>query len=138
FVFVALDPAPPPLPAWLGGLAPRVAPLGLSSLRFAERRVFTLACNWKVFVDNYLDGGYHVPHLHHGLASILDHNQYTIDTFDRACLQSSPIDPAGGEAVTASVRAGQARYFWLYPNLMLNWYEGYLDTNRVIPLGVDR
>src|SRR5262249_12716540 len=28
--------------------------------------------------------------------------------------------------------------YWIYPNLMLNWYEGYLDTNLVIPLGLDR
>jgi choline monooxygenase len=138
FVFVSLDPAAPPLDQWLGGLAARVAPLGLTSLQFAERRVFTLACNWKVFVDNYLDGGYHVPHLHKGLHSILDHTSYTIENGDRFCLQSSPIDPAGGEAVTASVRQGRASYFWLYPNLMLNWYQGYLDTNLVVPLGTDR
>jgi choline monooxygenase len=97
-----------------------------------------LNCNWKVFVDNYLDGGYHVPHLHKGLDSILDYKAYTIEIRDRYCLQSSPIDAAGGEAMTASVRKGQALYYWLYPNLMLNWYEGYLDTNLVVPLGVDR
>jgi len=44
-------------------------PLGLGRLAFCERREYTLACNWKVFVDNYLDGGYHVPHLHKGLGS---------------------------------------------------------------------
>jgi len=37
-----------------------------------------------------------------------------------------------------SVRRGQALYYWLYPNLMLNWYEGYLDTNLVIPEGPTR
>ena len=30
----------------------------------SERREYTLACNWKVFVDNYLDGGYHVNTVH--------------------------------------------------------------------------
>ena len=39
-------------------------------------------CNWKVFVDNYLDGGYHVPYLHKGLDSVLDYSQYTIETGD--------------------------------------------------------
>jgi choline monooxygenase len=141
FVNVAahLDPGPTPsLADWLGAMAAQVAPLDLGSLTFVERRVFTLACNWKVFVDNYLDGGYHVPHLHRDLGSILDHHRYTIETYKRHCLQSSPIDPAGGEAITASVRQGQAHYFWLYPNLMLNWYQGYLDTNLVLPLAVDR
>jgi choline monooxygenase len=40
--------------------------------------------------------------------------------------------------MTAAVRKGQALYYWLYPNLMLNWYEGYLDTNFVVPLGIDK
>jgi choline monooxygenase len=138
FVFVHLDPQPPSIESWMGELADRVQPLRLDTLRFAGRREWTLACNWKVFVDNYLDGGYHVPFLHRGLNSILSFKDYRIETFGRACLQSSPIDASGGEAMTAAVRSGQALYFWLYPNLMLNWYEGYLDTNLVLPLGVDR
>ena len=138
FVFVNLDLEAESLGAFLGGLAARVAPLGLDKLHFAERRVFELKCNWKVFVDNYLDGGYHVPHLHKGLSSILEYTDYTIENFDRCCLQSSPINAQGGETMTASVRQGKALYFWLHPNLMLNWYEGYLDTNLVLPLGIDR
>jgi choline monooxygenase len=137
-VLVNLDPAAPSLEAHLGGLVARVAPLGLADLKFAGRREWILNCNWKVFVDNYLDGGYHVPFLHRGLNSILSYKEYTIENFERVCLQSSPIDSSGGEAMTAAVRKGQALYFWLYPNLMLNWYEGYLDTNLVLPLGVDR
>src|SRR3954454_7722700 len=138
FVFVCLDPQATSFAEFLGGMVKRFQPMNLSSLHFAERRVFTLECNWKVFVDNYLDGGYHVPHLHKGLDSILDYTAYTIETRDRYCLQSSPIDAAGGEAMTASVRKGQALYYWLYPNLMLNWYEGYLDTNFVVPLGINK
>ena len=139
FVLVHLDPDPLPLAVHLGPLVDQIAPLGLSALHFLERREYVLGCNWKVFVDNYLDGGYHVPHLHEGLGSILDYTRYTIETFDRACLQSSPIDAAGGEAATAAVREGaRALYYWVYPNFMLNWYAGYLDTNLVIPLAVDR
>src|SRR5207253_11477273 len=138
FVFVNLDSDAPPLHSHLGKMVEQFKPLGLAKLHFAERREYTLECNWKVFVDNYLDGGYHVPHLHKGLNSILDYKQYTIENGERYCLQSSPIDAAGGEAMTAAVRTGQALYYWIYPNLMLNWYEGYLDTNLVIPLGLDR
>jgi choline monooxygenase len=135
-VFVHLDPAPPPLATWLGALVDQVAPLALGDLVFCERRSYTLACNWKVYVDNYLDGGYHVPHLHRSLASVLSHADYTIENFARFCLQSSPV--GDGDAETTAVRKGTARYWWLYPNLMLNWYEGHLDTNLVVPLGVDR
>ena len=95
-------------------------------------------CNWKVFVDNYLDGGYHVPYLHKGLNSILNYANYTITNGARFCLQSSPIDAADGEAMTASVRQGQALYYWLYPNFMLNWYEGLSGYESGVPLGIDK
>jgi choline monooxygenase len=134
FVFVNLAPEAPTLASYLGRLVDECRPLGLEALDFVERREYVLSCNWKVFVDNYLDGGYHVPYLHKGLNSVLSFKDYTIETFERVCLQSSPIDAHGHDDVTASVRKGQAKYYWLYPNLMVNWYEGYLDTNLVVPL----
>ena len=137
FVFVCLDPNAVSLSDYLGAMVQQFKPMHLEKLHFAERRVFELKCNWKVFVDNYLDGGYHVPHLHKGLNSILEYKNYTIENNGRFCLQSSPIDPSGGEAMTAQVRQGQALYYWLYPNVMFNWYEGYLDTNLVFPIAID-
>ena len=138
FVFVHLDANPASLEDFLGGMVGQFQPLRLNQLHFAGRREWIIDCNWKVFVDNYLDGGYHVPYLHKGLNSILNYANYTITNGERYCLQSSPIDASGGEAMTASVRQGQALYYWLYPNFMLNWYEGYLDTNLVLPLGIDK
>ncbi len=100
--------------------------------------MYDIACNWKVFVDNYLDGGYHVPHLHKGLSSVLDYKQYTIENEDRYCLQSSPMVTSNEDAATAATRTGdRAWYFWQYPNLMINHYAGYMDTNLVLPLDVD-
>jgi choline monooxygenase len=138
FVFVHLDQNAVPLDRYLGRMVEQFKPLKLDGLHFAGRREWIIDCNWKVFVDNYLDGGYHVPYLHKGLNSILNYANYTIENGERFCLQSSPIDAAGGEAMTASVRQGQALYYWLYPNFMLNWYEGYLDTNLVLPLAIDK
>ncbi len=138
FVFVNLDPNAEPLSEFLGALVKRVAPLGLSKLHYFTTKTYNIACNWKVFVDNYLDGGYHVPHLHKGLNSVLDYKQYTIENEDRYCLQSSPMATSAEDAATGATRKGdRAWYFWLYPNFMFNCYEGYLDTNLVIPLDVD-
>jgi choline monooxygenase len=104
-----------------------------------ERRRYTLDCNWKVFVDNYLDGGYHVPHLHKGLNSVLDYGEYTIENGERFCVQHSPMVSEGAEARTGAVRAGErAYYYWIYPNFMVNWYRGAMDTNLVIPRGIDK
>ncbi|HKD85155.1 MAG TPA: aromatic ring-hydroxylating dioxygenase subunit alpha [Terriglobales bacterium] len=138
FVFVSLDAKAAPLADFLGRLVSRIAPLNIGSLHFFERRVYSLKCNWKVFVDNYLDGGYHVPHLHKGLNSVLEYKQYTIETEDRYCLQSSPMVVSKEDAATAATRTGdRAWYFWQYPNFMINLYRGYMDTNLVLPDGVD-
>jgi choline monooxygenase len=113
--------------------------LNLANLHWHERRRYTLNCNWKVFVDNYLDGGYHVPHLHKGLDRVLDYSNYTIENGERFCLQSSPMVAGADDDQVSAVRAGKrALYYWLYPNFMINCYEGVMDTNLVRPLAVDR
>jgi choline monooxygenase len=138
FVFVSLDPKPEPLEKFLGRLVTRMAPVGISKLRYFDTRTYDIHCNWKVFVDNYLDGGYHVPHLHQGLNSVLDYKQYTIEIEDRYCLQSSPMVSSDEDAATGATRKGdRAWYFWQYPNLMLNCYQGYMDTNLVLPIDAD-
>ena len=119
-------------------LARQIGSLKLTNFHWFERRRYQLKCNWKVFVDNYLDGGYHVPHLHKGLDSVLDYSSYKIENGERFCLQSSAMVPSPDAEIDA-VRSGQrALYYWLYPNLMLNFYEGVLDTNLVRPLAVDQ
>jgi choline monooxygenase len=139
FVFVNLDASPAPLSGFLGDLIARVEPLGLGSLHFHSRKEYTLNCNWKVYVDNYLDGGYHVPHLHKGLNSVLDYSHYTIENGEHYCLQSSPMVASKEHADVSATRTGdRAWYFWLYPNFMLNIYEGVMDTNLVLPIGPDK
>jgi len=138
FVFVNLDPEAVPLREFLGGLVKRIAPLNVSKLHYFDSRVYDIHCNWKVFTDNYLDGGYHVPHLHKGLSSVLDYKQYSIENEDRYCLQSSPMVASDEDVATGATRKGdRAWYFWQYPNLMINCYEGYMDTNLVLPVDVD-
>jgi phenylpropionate dioxygenase-like ring-hydroxylating dioxygenase large terminal subunit len=138
FVLVSLDPKSVSLLEFLGGLAKRVASLRVGGLHYFASRSYDIACNWKVFVDNYLDGGYHVPHLHKGLNSVLDYRHYTIENEDRYCLQSSPMVASSEDADAAATRKGdRAYYFWQYPNLMIDCYEGYMDTILALPLDVD-
>jgi choline monooxygenase len=140
FVLVNLNGSAPPLREFLGAVPDLVAPLELQSkLRYFARRVYTLQCNWKVYVDNYLDGGYHVPHAHKGLSSVIEYTKYTIENFERACLQSSPLSSdSHSEAGVAATRQGRAFYLWLYPNFMINAYADVMDTNLVLPLAVDK
>ena len=142
WVFVRLEASGPmtTLQGFLGAdLMNQIRPLKLQNLQWLERRHYTFDCNWKVFVDNYLDGGYHVPHLHKGLDSVLDYSNYMIENGERFCLQWSPIVSEGAEAQTGAVRKGdRALYYWLYPNFMINYYDGVMDTNLVIPRGIDK
>lgn len=140
WVFAKLDRGDSSLQDFLGkNLLEQFEYLNLEQLRWFQRRVYTLSCNWKVFVDNYLDGGYHVPHIHGNLNSVLDYSNYTIETGTRFSLQSSPITTHKAKSKTADVRKGKrAFYYWIYPNFMINIYDGVMDTNLVIPHGVDR
>lgn len=119
-------------------LIDQIKPLQLSNLHWFERRHYHFDCNWKVFVDNYLDGGYHVPYLHKGLDSVLDYSNYMIENGAVHCLQWSPMISDGAETQTGAVRKGdRALYYWIYPNFMINVYDGVMDTNLVVPRGVN-
>jgi choline monooxygenase len=120
-------------------LVAQTSGLELKDLHWFERRHYHFDCNWKVFVDNYLDGGYHVPYLHKGLDSVLDYSNYMIENGKHHCLQWSLIVSEGAETQTGAVRKGdRALYYWIYPNFMINWYDGVMDTNLVVPRGVDQ
>ena len=131
-VFVAVAAEAPPFEAVLGGIAERIAPIELTAMSFYRRVEYEVGCNWKVYVDNYLEG-YHLPHVHPGLSKVLDYRAYSTELAEWWSLQHSPLRDARdvyGE--------GSAWYFFVYPNLMLNIMPGRLQTNLVTPLGLDR
>ncbi len=130
---------PPPLSDAIAPLPSRTERPGLDSLRFVARRPYEIACNWKVFVDNYLDGGYHVNTIHPGLAGVLDDSRYRTELFNSTSVQLSPLETAAGDPSVAAVRKGDlAQYWYIFPNLMINLYQGVMDTNLVLPLAPGR
>ncbi|HEV3261857.1 MAG TPA: SRPBCC family protein [Gemmataceae bacterium] len=137
FVWIYAGDRPPPLDEYLAPLPERIA-AEVSGLRFVARREYDLACNWKVFVDNFLDGGYHVNTVHPGLAGVLDYRHYRTSIYTHASVQLSPVKPSEASTVASVRGGGLAQYWWLFPNLMLNLYAGVMDTNLVLPLGPDR
>jgi choline monooxygenase len=136
FAWVHGGQPPPGLEEFLDPLPARVGSGDLAALRWVGHREYDVACNWKVYVDNYLDGGYHVNTVHPGLAGVLDYAHYRTEVHGNTSVQTSPLRPA--EGAVASVRGGLAQYWWVFPNFMLNLYRGVMDTNRVLPLGPDR
>lgn len=134
-VFVNLDRASESLPEFLGELLADMPPHDYSGFQLAKRKVWELNCNWKVYVDNYLEG-YHIPIVHPGLFRELDYANYRTETRHRYSIQYAPtrrperIRTAGGD--------DQVRYFWIFPNLMLNVYPDNFSTNLIVPLGHGR
>jgi len=116
-------------PDWSTVLA-RLDATGWGDLQHRDRRSYAVKCNWKVFVDNYLDGGYHVPLLHPDLAGQLTLKSYQTEVFDDHVIQSA--DPS---AKATTRLDSPALYVWMYPNLMINRYGPMMDTNVVVPTG---
>ncbi len=141
-VFVNLDPGAEPLMSTLAELSVQAAKFEFRRMRFYKRHDYAMECNWKVYIDNYLEG-YHLPSVHPSLNRELDYSQYVTTTFTRHSMQSSPIRGAENES-GAERRYAQARgdlaaeYFWIFPNCMLNCYPDNMSLNIVLPLGQER
>lgn len=126
------------LAEFLFPLQDRMASLQLEKLQFVESKEYVIHCNWKAFIDNYLDGGYHINTLHPKLAGAINYKDYRNEIARNTVLQVSPLRKSQ-DATVASVRSGDCAYFWwVYPNLMINVYDGLMDVNVVYPLGPER
>ncbi|VDI47047.1 choline monooxygenase [Mytilus galloprovincialis] len=110
----------------------RLDKMGLDNLRFVERRHYRVKCNWKVFIDNYLDGGYHVEYAHKDLAGLIEPKDYKTAVFDGFSIQSSSGNKGEKEGQD---RIGSAVLFsHVYPNLFINRYGPWLDFNYTYPI----
>ena len=138
WVWLNFGSSPSPLSAQLAPLAQRVAPESLDSLRYQCTRSYELNCNWKVYVDNYLDGGYHVEVAHQALAAQLDLDNYQTQVVAPLVLQTCDAGGSQQGEDFAERLAGGAVYAWLYPNWMFNRYGPVLDTNWVVPISAER
>lgn len=148
FIFVNFDRQAEPLAAFLGQIPEQSQGFSFAELELAERRDYVIDCNWKVYVDNYLEG-YHIPIAHPGLMREIDYSQYRTETFRYHSQQFAPIralkpeSGADGDGAARTYLPGtgtlkEALYFWVFPNLMLNIYPDNISTNLIVPLGHDK
>jgi choline monooxygenase len=141
-VFVNLDPQAPPLPQTLGELPRQADEFPFAEMKLFERRTYNMKCNWKTYVDNYLEG-YHLPSVHPALNRELDFNGYAVEPHSGYVRQFSPIRGAQPGDTTLR-RYQEAReilttdYLWVFPNWMLNCYPDNVSLNIVLPLEPER
>ena len=139
-VFANLDPNALPLEHYLEDIPARAERFHAEGMRWVMRKDYILECNWKVYVDNYLEG-YHVPVVHPGLHKEIDYDQYRVEPHRYYSLQHAPLRPVTGAAARNYVpREGSddTQYYWLFPNIMLNVYLGQMQTNVILPQGHER
>ncbi|THA87078.1 aromatic ring-hydroxylating dioxygenase subunit alpha [Streptomyces sp. A0592] len=158
FVFVNLDPDAMPLATSCAGLAEAVGHYaGADLVPIGRARIHDLAgaetqqANWKVAVDNYLEG-YHVPVAHPGLMRLLDYQGYTCEIEENYALFASPLrdKPSSNWAErlyqrVAAPMPGLAeadrriwRYAVIYPNTLIDFYPDHVLAWTAIPTAVDR
>ena len=138
-VFVNLDPSAPPLIEALRELPEQAGKYRFGEMKLRGRREYHMQCNWKVYIDNYLEG-YHLPSVHPSLNRELDYGSYVTTLFDKHSVQSSPIRGPENESTVdrrykQSLGDLSAKYFWIFPNWMLNCYPDNVSLNIVLPTG---
>ncbi|MEO6259001.1 MAG: SRPBCC family protein, partial [Thermoanaerobaculia bacterium] len=134
-LFVQLDPAAPSLSEFFGDLSEHLPARDVTGFTVAARKEWELECNWKVYVDNYLEG-YHIPIVHPGLFREIDYQNYRTETRAHYSIQHAPL--RNPERIPVDGGDPEAQYFWIYPNLMLNVYPDNFSTNLIVPLSPTR
>ena len=127
-LFVNLDEAAPPLADHVAPLEALLGERGLEIAAPALRRAHDLACDWKVYAENYLEG-YHIGSVHPVLAGELGAAQYQVRVEGDLVVQ---------EAVGVNDGPQAGVWGWLWPNLGINVYRDGAMIERMTPVGPGR
>ncbi len=122
FVFASLDPIEP-FEELVSDVAERFAEDNYEGLCLTARREYEVDAHWALYCENYLEG-FHIPYVHKGLNEVVDYGTYSTETFRYSSLQTA-YDDAGEVA---------ARYLFLFPNVMFNFYPWGISVNIVRPV----
>lgn len=141
-LFASLDPAAS-FEDYFKPMLERMAFLPIHEFRHdaSQSRDYLVKAHWALYVDNYLEG-FHIPFIHAALNEAIDYETYATETYDWCNLQLA--ESKGGEDVFDLPsthpdfgRQISAYYWWIFPNMMFNFYPWGLSINVVKPLGMD-
>lgn len=127
-----------------GPMMQRLHWLDTSGYRFSPEfsKEYLIQANWALYCENYLEG-FHIPYVHASLNSVLDYGSYTTETYRYSSLQlgyardGEPCFSLPESSMDHGKRIG-AFYFWIFPNLMFNFYPWGLSVNVVKPMSVSQ
>jgi choline monooxygenase len=143
WLFVSLQQTLPAT-AYLQDMMNRVAwlPVQEFKLRPDLSKDYLVNAHWALYCENYLEG-FHIPFVHAGLNAVIDFGNYTTELFAYSNLQLGiakdeddifdlpPTSPDYGKRVAAY-------YFFVFPNMMFNFYPWGLSINIVQPISMEQ
>jgi choline monooxygenase len=126
FMFVSIDPADS-FDAFVSDAATSFADDDYSGIRPNGKKEYEINAHWALYCENYLEG-FHIPYVHKALSEIVDYGTYRTELFRYSSLQTG-YDAEGNIA---------ARYLFIFPNTMFNFYPWGISVNVVRPVAHDR
>ncbi|MDB5155169.1 MAG: aromatic ring-hydroxylating dioxygenase subunit alpha, partial [Mucilaginibacter sp.] len=142
WLFTSINPIYPH-DLFFSDMIERVSWMPLNDFKFQPElsRTFHIKANWALYCENYLEG-FHIPFVHAGLNTIIDFGEYATELFfpysslqlglakgNKDCFDLPVSSPDYGKNVAAY-------YFWVFPNMMFNFYPWGLSVNVVEPVSV--
>lgn len=142
WLFTAVNPADKP-EIFFRDMIERVSWMPLDDFKLYPElcRTFYVKANWALYCENYLEG-FHIPFVHAGLNAVIDFGEYATELFfpysslqlglarnNENCFDLPETSPDYGKNVAAY-------YFWVFPNMMFNFYPWGLSVNVVEPASV--
>jgi choline monooxygenase len=130
--------------SYLGDMMERLSFLPVEEFQFRPDLSVSYDVNahWALYCENYLEG-FHIPFVHAGLNAVIDYGNYTTELFPMSnlqlgiakegelCFDLPESSPDYGKNVAAY-------YYWVFPNLMFNFYPWGLSVNIINPMGLDK
>jgi choline monooxygenase len=104
---------------------------------------YHLHAHWALYCENYLEG-FHIPFVHEGLNTVIDYGSYSTEIFNYSNLQigtakqkKEPVFDLPSSSADYGKKIA-AYYFFVFPNMMFNFYPWGLSVNIVEPKGIAR
>ena len=133
FLFASVNPIAP-LEVFLSEMKEKLQAFNLENLKFVSAKDYTVKAHWALYCENYLEG-FHIPFVHQSLNETIDYGAYNTETFRYSSLQTGVAK--NGENAFDFDKNTAAFYFFVFPNLMFNFYPWGLSVNIVKPLKPD-
>lgn len=122
FLFASIDPVAD-FDDLLADALLSLGDIDWSGLELTGTRQYEIDAHWALYCENYLEG-FHIPYVHKALNAVVDYGTYTTETFRYSSLQRG----FGGDGSVV------AKYLFIFPNLMFNFYPWGLSVNVVRPV----